>query len=179
MLLLAFLLAIQAVSWNIISGYAGYISLGHSAFLGLGAYTAGIIGVHTGLNPFLAAPLGGVVVALGRARRRRDRAAARGARLRHHHHRAAAGRADRGHQLVSLTNGSDGITLELPFWSRDFQNVPFYYFFLVLMLLTIGFSAAIRRTKFGTGLVAIREDEGKAAAIGVEHHALQDTSRSA
>jgi branched-chain amino acid transport system permease protein len=35
------------------------------------------------------------------------------------------------------------------------------------MLLTIWFSAAIRRTKFGTGLVAIREDEGKAAAIGV------------
>ena len=35
-MLLAFLLAIQAVSWNIISGYAGYISLGHSVFLGLG-----------------------------------------------------------------------------------------------------------------------------------------------
>src|SRR5206468_12649869 len=33
--------------------------------------------------------------------------------------------------------------------------------------LTIGFSAWIRRTKFGTGLVAIREDEGKAAAIGI------------
>ncbi|MGA9103229.1 MAG: ABC transporter, partial [Aeromicrobium sp.] len=38
-MLLGFLLAIQAVSWNIISGYAGYISLGHSAFLGLGGYT--------------------------------------------------------------------------------------------------------------------------------------------
>jgi branched-chain amino acid transport system permease protein len=166
-LLLAFLLAIQAVSWNIISGYAGYISLGHSAFLGIGSYTAGIVGIHTGLNPFLTAPLGGlvaVVVALviGSVVLR-----------------------TRGHAFViitiallfatqiiainwsSLTNGSDGITLELPFWSRDFQNVPFYYFFLLILFLTIGLSAAIRRSKFGTGLVAIREDEGKAAAIGV------------
>ncbi len=166
-LLAAFLLAIQAVSWNIISGYAGYISLGHSAFLGIGSYTAGIVGLRTGLNPFLAAPLGGlvaVVVALviGSVVLR-----------------------TRGHAFViitiallfatqiiainwsSLTNGSDGITLELPFWSRDFQNVPFYYFFLLILFLSIGLSAAIRRTKFGTGLVAIREDEGKAAAIGV------------
>jgi branched-chain amino acid transport system permease protein len=166
-LLLAFLLAIQAVSWNIISGYAGYISLGHSAFLGIGSYTAAIVGIHTGLNPFLTAPLGGlvaVVVALviGSVVLR-----------------------TRGHAFViitiallfatqiiainwsSLTNGSDGITLDLPFWSRDFQNVPFYYFFLLILFLTIGLSAAIRRTKFGTGLVAIREDEGKAAAIGV------------
>jgi ABC-type branched-subunit amino acid transport system ATPase component/ABC-type branched-subunit amino acid transport system permease subunit len=167
-LLLAFLLAVQAVSWNIISGYAGYVSLGHSAFLGLGSYTAGIVGVHIGLNPFLAAPLGGIVAVLG--------ALVLG---------AVVLRA-RGHAFViitialllamqvvatnwsSLTNGSNGITLELPFWSRDFQNVPFYYFFLLLMFATIAFSWAIRRTKFGTGLVAIREDEGKAAAIGVD-----------
>ena len=38
---------------------------------------------------------------------------------------------------------------------------------LLLLALTVLFSALIRRTKFGTGLVAIREDEGKAAAIGV------------
>ena len=67
----------------------------------------------------------------------------------------------------SLTNGSDGITLELPFWDRDIQNIPFYLIMLVLLALTVLFSAFIRRTKFGTGLVAIREDEGKAAAIGV------------
>ena len=41
--LLMFLLAIQAVSWNIISGYAGYTSLGHSMFLGLGSYTVAIV----------------------------------------------------------------------------------------------------------------------------------------
>ncbi|HET6531390.1 MAG TPA: branched-chain amino acid ABC transporter ATP-binding protein/permease [Actinoplanes sp.] len=166
-LLLAFLLATQAVSWNIISGYAGYVSLGHSMFLGLGSYTAAIIALHTGANPLFVAPLGGVVavvvaVLIGSVVLR-----------------------TRGHAFViitialllaaqivatnwkPLTNGSDGITLDLPFWSRDFQNIPFYYIFLVLLVLTVVFSAWIARTKFGTGLIAIREDEGKAAAIGV------------
>ena len=89
--LLMFLLAIQAVSWNIISGYAGYTSLGHSMFLGLGSYTVAIIALHTGVNPLWIAPLGGitavVVAVAGRARR----AAHPRARVRHHHDRAAAG----------------------------------------------------------------------------------------
>jgi len=55
----------------------------------------------------------------------------------------------------------------LPFWDADYQNIPFYYLFLGLLVLTVLFTAKIRRTKFGTGLVAIREDEGKAASIGV------------
>ena len=166
-LLLAFMLAIQASSWNIISGYAGYVSLGHSMFLGLGSYTVAILALQLGVNPLLLAPIGGVtavVVALliGSVVLRTS-----------------------GHAFViitiamllaaqilainfkSLTHGSDGITLELPFWSRDYQNIPFYYVFLALLVLTVLFSAWIRRTKFGTGLVAIREDEGKAASIGV------------
>jgi len=55
------MLGVQAVSWNIISGYAGYVSLGHSAFLGVGSYTAAVIALHTGVNTLLLAPLGGVV----------------------------------------------------------------------------------------------------------------------
>ena len=42
MIMLSMVLAIGAVGLNIIMGYAGYVSLGQSAFLGLGAYTAGI-----------------------------------------------------------------------------------------------------------------------------------------
>lgn len=162
-----FLIGVQAVSWNIISGYAGYVSLGHSVFLGIGSYTAAIIALHSGVNPLFLAPIGGVVavvlaVLVGLVVLRTS-----------------------GHAFViitialllsaqivatnwrSLTNGSDGITLELPPWSRDIQNIPFYLAMLLLLALTVVFSALIRRTKFGTGLVAIREDEGKAAAIGV------------
>jgi branched-chain amino acid transport system permease protein len=178
-MLLAFLLAIQAVSWNIISGYAGYISLGHSMFLGLGSYTAAIVALHTGVNPLWVAPLGGVTAVLV--------AVVFGSVV----------LRTRGHAFViitialllsaqvvatnwtSLTHGSDGITLELPFWSSDFQNIPFYYVFLLLLVLTVLFSAWIARTKFGTGLVAIREDEGKAAAIGVNTTIFKITAYAA
>src|SRR3954453_8736716 len=61
-MLLAFLLAIQAVSWNIISGYAGYVSLGHSVFLGLGGYAAAIAATRLGIHPLWMAPFGALVV---------------------------------------------------------------------------------------------------------------------
>jgi ABC-type branched-subunit amino acid transport system ATPase component/ABC-type branched-subunit amino acid transport system permease subunit len=166
-MLLGFLLAVQAVSWNIISGYAGYISLGHSAFLGLGAYAAAIVAVRQGVNPMYLAPLGALVATVA--------AVIIGAivlRASSHAFVIITIALLLSTQAIatnwsSLTNGSDGLTLPLTTWSRDIQALPFYYIFFVLMLLTVAFSAQIRRRKFGTGLIAIREDEGKAAAIGV------------
>jgi branched-chain amino acid transport system permease protein len=166
-LLLAFLVAIQAISWNIISGFAGYISLGHSVFLGIGAYTAGILASRWEVNPLWLAPLGGVVAVIVALLIGSVVLRAKGpafviitiALLLIFQILAV--------NTPAVTNGSDGITLELPFWDPEIGNIPFYYAFLGIMLLTFGFSALIRRTKFGTGLVAIREDEGKAAAIGI------------
>ena len=166
-MILMFLLAIQASGWNIISGFAGYISLGHSMFLGLGSYAAAIIALHTGVNPLWVAPIGGVTAVVV--------AVLAGwvvLRTRGHAFVIITIALLLSAQIVAtnwkpLTNGSDGITLELPFWSADFQNIPFYYAFLLLLVLTVLFSAWIARTKFGTGLIAIREDEGKAASIGV------------
>ncbi|MEV4312090.1 branched-chain amino acid ABC transporter ATP-binding protein/permease [Actinocrispum sp. NPDC049592] len=166
-LLLAFLVAIQSISWNIISGFAGYVSLGHSVFLGIGAYTAAILAERWGVNPLVLAPVAGVVAVVVALLIGSVVLRAKGpafviitiALLLVFQMLAI--------NLHGLTNGSDGITLELPFWDADIQNIPFYYAFLGLMVLAFGFSAWIRRTKFGTGLVAIREDEGKAAAIGI------------
>jgi ABC-type branched-subunit amino acid transport system ATPase component/ABC-type branched-subunit amino acid transport system permease subunit len=163
-LLLAFLLAIQSVSWNIISGFAGYVSLGHSVFLGIGAYTAGILSTRWGVNPLVLAPLAGVVAVLVAVLVGSVVLRAKGPAF-----VIITIALLLVFQLLTLnmpvlTNGSDGITLELPPWS---SNTPFYYMFLGLLVVTFAVSAWIRRTKFGTGLVAIREDEGKAAAIGI------------
>jgi ABC-type branched-subunit amino acid transport system ATPase component/ABC-type branched-subunit amino acid transport system permease subunit len=166
-MLLAFLLALQAVSWNIISGYTGYISLGHSVFLGLGGYVAAIVAARSGVNPLLVAPLGAVVVTVV--------AVLVGAvvlRRRSHAFVIITIALLLSTQAVftnwkSLTGGSSGLTLPLPGWSNDIQALPFYYMFLAILGLTLLFSAQLRRRKIGTGLVAIREDEGKAAAIGV------------
>jgi ABC-type branched-subunit amino acid transport system ATPase component/ABC-type branched-subunit amino acid transport system permease subunit len=67
----------------------------------------------------------------------------------------------------AVTNGTAGITLPLPAWSVEIQNWPFYYSLLALLGLSLGLSWRIRRTKFGMGLVAMREDEDKAATVGV------------
>ncbi len=57
-----------AIAWNLLSGYTGYISLGHATFYGLGTYTLAIIcerwNVPGGYMPFLLLPLAGLVAAI-------------------------------------------------------------------------------------------------------------------
>ncbi|MBE3590734.1 MAG: branched-chain amino acid ABC transporter permease [Firmicutes bacterium] len=167
MLLLTFLFCVLGCGWNIMAGYAGYVSLGQSAFLGIGAYTAAILAVRWHLSPFLVAPLGGLVAAV---------------------FALAVGLVvlrTRGHSFViitiallfilqivalnwpQLTNGSTGITLPLPPFKKPWQTAPFYWYMLALAALSVWLSAWIRRTKFGMGLIAIREDEDKAGIIGI------------
>ena len=55
----------------------------------------------------------------------------------------------------------------MPPWSGDFFNTPYYYVMLLLALLGLAVSWGIRRSKFGLGLLAIRDDEDKALAVGV------------
>jgi ABC-type branched-subunit amino acid transport system ATPase component/ABC-type branched-subunit amino acid transport system permease subunit len=167
MIMLSMVFAIGAVGLNIITGYAGYVSLGQGAFLALGAYTAGILSTDVGGDPFVWLPAAGALGALV--------AAALG---------VVAMRA-RGTAFViltiaflfllqvtatnwdSLTNGTGGISLPLPTWSVDYQNWPFYYSFMALLAVSLLMSWWIRRSKFGMGLIAIREDEDKAATVGV------------
>jgi ABC-type branched-subunit amino acid transport system ATPase component len=68
---------------------------------------------------------------------------------------------------VSLTNGTAGLTLPLPTWDREIINWPFYYALVGILALQLLMTWWIRRTKFGMGLIAIREDETKAATIGI------------
>ena len=58
------LYATMATSWNIMGGYTGYKSLGHSAFFGLGGYLVALAANHLGWNPLLSAPLLALAVAL-------------------------------------------------------------------------------------------------------------------
>jgi len=166
-LILTLLLVVAGSGWNVISGFAGYVSLGQSAFIGVGAYTVGIASLHWKVSPFLLAPLGGLAAAA--------LAAVLG---------LVAMRA-RGHAFViitiaflflmqtlaldlpKITGGSAGITLPLPTWSPDLALLPFYYAMLALAVLSVALAAWVRRSKLGAGLLAIREDEGKAAAIGI------------
>ena len=59
MLLFVYMNIAIASSWNIIGGYAGYISLGHNVFFAIGGYSSGILFAYFGVSPFIAFPLAG------------------------------------------------------------------------------------------------------------------------
>ena len=165
-LIVTFMLAVAASGWNIMAGYAGYVSLGHSAFIGVGAYTGGIVAEKLDISPFVAAPLGGLAAALvafllGLTTRRTRGAAfviVSFASL------ELLGLITRN---LEITGGAQGFLMPLPTWDLRFQNWPFFYALYALGLLSVGMTIAIRRSKLGLGLVAIRDDEDKAAGIGV------------
>jgi branched-chain amino acid transport system permease protein len=166
-LIMIFLLGIMAVGWNVIAGYTGYVSLGQSAFLGLGAFTVGIISRYVEVSPMMLAPLGGVVAAVT--------AVVLGLTIMRAREHAFVIMTiaflflmqTLGLNFRGFTGGSNGITLPLPGWDADLGNIPFYYAFFGLLALSVAMAWWIRRTKFGMGLVSIREDEDKAATIGV------------
>jgi ABC-type branched-subunit amino acid transport system ATPase component len=66
-----------------------------------------------------------------------------------------------------LTNGTQGLSLPIPMWDIAYQYWPFYYAMLGVLCLSLVTAWRIRRTKFGTGLIAMREDEDKASTVGV------------
>jgi branched-chain amino acid transport system permease protein len=68
---------------------------------------------------------------------------------------------------TSVTGGSGGLAMPLPTWSTDFQDWPFYYGFLAVLIATVAVVALIRRSKLGSGLLAIQDDEDKASGIGI------------
>jgi branched-chain amino acid transport system permease protein len=83
-------------------------------------------------------------------------------------------------QLPNLLSGNfpglSEITLPIPVWSGDFFNLPFYYAALALLLLAVGVSWWIRRSKYGLGLFAIRDDEDRALGLGLKVGHLKLTS---
>jgi branched-chain amino acid transport system permease protein len=168
MIILSLVFAIGATGLNVISGYGGYISLGQGAFLGLGAYTLAILSNRIDVTPWIWVPVAGVVAGVFAALL------------------GVIALRTRGPSFViitiaflfllqlvatnwpALTNGTAGLTLPLPTWSIDIQNWPFYYTLLALLGASLLMSWRIRRTKFGMGLVAMREDEDKAATVGID-----------
>ena len=166
-LILIMLLAIMASTWNVMGGFTGYISLGHSAFLGVGAYTTAILVVKVGW-PWWAGLVASAVTAamlaglFGLATRR-----ARGHAFVMVTFAALEFLKFVVMNLVDLTNGNHGIVMPFLRTSRETQQWPYYFGTLALLIATVALVIGIRRSKFGAGLLSIREDEDKAASVGV------------
>ncbi len=140
-----FFYAYLGQAWNIVGGYAGQLSAGHAAFVGVGAYTSAMLSMQLGLTPWIGMFVGGLL------------SAALGAVIGFLGFRFGL----RGFYFVLLT---------VAFNPRQFQfqdNRVYYYVALALMLAATGLVAALEHRRFGEYLKAIREDENACEALGV------------
>jgi len=169
----ALMFAAATTGWNIFSGYTGYISLGHAAYFGLGAYALALICQHWnipgGYVPFMLVPVAGLAAAIF--------AIPLGwISLRVRRHTFVVITIAMffifqllAYNLTDITNGSIGLGLPIPItWGGVFFNYPFYYVILAILLVTIAISWWVRNSKYGLGLLAIRDDEDRALGLGVK-----------
>jgi branched-chain amino acid transport system permease protein len=155
------LLATLAQGWNIIGGYAGYPSFGNSVFYGLGAYGVAIAMVEFHL-PFWMGMLLGLGLGVGFA----GLLGMAVLRLKGHYFAICTlGLALVMTAIVSnLEIAGSNIGLVLPLLSSEVLFYELALGLLVLATLTIFW---LSRSRFGLGLIAIRESEEGAAVMGV------------
>jgi branched-chain amino acid transport system permease protein len=160
---------VMATAWNIIGGIAGYAAFGNVAFFGIGAYTTGML-IAKAKWPFLAAlPFAPLLAAVF--------AAVVGLpllRLRGHYFAVASlGVGVALGELVQnldfrgepMFGGASG--LFLPIYSIDNRGLYFFYLMCGAAALSIAVTWWVLRSRFGYGLIAIRENEEAAAVVGV------------
>ena len=180
---LVFIYVALASSWNIIGGYAGYLSFGHVAFFGIGAYITGLLLLDFGISPFLTTPLAGIAAAVF--------AVIVGypcLRIRGPYFALVTLVLALAMQVVVVnvpyTRGTIGFWLpQLPDNVLAFLTIfgestsasygVFLETFLVLMCIAVFVSWRIERSKLGAGLAAMREDEDVAQTVGVNATALK------
>ena len=171
-LIFIFFYAYLGQAWNIVGGYAGQLSAGHAAFVGVGGYAAALLSMHAGLTPWIGMWIGGVL------------AAALGAVIGYLGFRFGL----RGFYFVLLTvafaeicrvvalnvdavGGALGLYITFTGNPRQFQfqdNRVYYYVALALMLGATALVWALERHRLGSYLTAIRQDEAACEALGVD-----------
>ncbi len=161
-----------AASWNLIGGYAGQMSLGHAIFFGIGSYSVALLSRVDGVPLVVALPLAATVavVAAWCIAAICFRYALRGIYF-------AVGTlllAEIARMLAGSSEWlgrSQGIQIaprpglaNLGFAT----DLPYFYIFLGLVLIVALGAFALERSKFGYDLVALREQEDGAQALGVD-----------
>ena len=152
---------VLASAWNLLGGFAGQISLGYSAFVGIGAYTTVLL-ADAGWNPWVTLPIGAllalafsILVGLPTFRLRGPYFSIATIGVGEAVRVIAAG--------MEFTGGSSG--LRMP--SGDFHFLPHYYGMVGLALLTLLVVAWVQGSAFGLALAAIRQDIDAAEALGI------------
>jgi len=171
-LVFTLILAIAAQGWNLLGGYGGQYSFGHAAFFGMGAYVSAILQQRFGVNAYPAVAFGITAAAL--------LGYAIGAMV------FRAGLRGSYFALVTLafaevlrilanateiTGGAAGLLISLNLGAGNLQfanRSSFLILGAVLLALAMLITLALEKSRLGAQLVAVRENEAAAAALGVD-----------
>ena len=166
------IIALFALSLDLILGYAGIVSLGHAAFFGLGAYAAGLLARHVNADPLLGLAVGAAAAGLlGFAT---SALVLRGADLTRL--MVTLGVAlllsEIANRAAALTGGADGLqgVVMAPLFGRfafDLTGRTAFAYSLTVTFLLFLLARRIVHSPFGASLRAIRDNRLRAAAIGV------------
>ena len=168
----ALIITLAAQGWNIIGGFGGQFSFGHAAFFGTGAYAMALLQVRFGINPWLALPaavalggLAGFIIGFLSFR----------ARLRGSYFALVTLAFAEVFRILanawSFTGGAAGvlIPLKLDIAQMQFNDRRlFYWLALALVALALALTMKLSRSRFGAQLIAVRENEDAARALGVD-----------
>lgn len=172
LILYTFMYIAMASSWNILGGYTGYVSLGHNLFFCIGGYFSGMILASYGISTFVTAPLAGIIAMVAGFLVGFVTLRVRGPAF------IISSIALLMMVKILFDNwdyigGSNGISLPQMELAAQYIKIPFYYAMLLIAVLTLIVSYAVRHSKIGLGLRAISQDEVKAECAGINTRFLK------
>ena len=158
--------------WNLLAGYAGLVSVGQQAYVGLGAYVLFASTILAGFHPLVAVPLAGLVAAVVSLP-----VAGLIFRLRGHYFAIGTWVVAEVFRLlasqVSVLGGGSGISLPAGIVtsmasSRQMREFLIYWIALALVVFVLGAIVLLLRSRYGLALTAIRDNELAARSNGVD-----------
>ena len=158
--------------WNLLAGYAGLVSIGQQAFVGLGAYLLFGLAMFVGVPPLLAIPIAGMIAAVVAAP-----VAILLFRLHGHYFTIGTWVIAEVFRLlssqISALGGGSGISLPIDIVTsiaetRQMREFVTFWAALALLALVIGAIVLLLRSRYGLALTAIRDNELAARSHGVD-----------
>jgi branched-chain amino acid transport system permease protein len=176
-LVVALITALAGQGWNVLGGYGGQYSFGHAAFFGTGGYVTAVLQVRYGVNAWIAFGLGiggGALVGaiVGGLTFRSGLRGAYFALVT----LAFAEVLRISASVAPITGAGVGtlVKLDLRPVALQFQSrAVFYWTILALVTIALIVTRLIERTRFGVWLIAVRENEDAARALGVNTTAVK------
>jgi branched-chain amino acid transport system permease protein len=158
--------------WNLLAGYAGLVSVGQQAYVGLGAYLLFGFAILAGMSPLLAIPLAGVIAGIVAGP-----VAALVFRLRGHYFAIGTWIVAEVFRLlasqVSVLGGGSGTSLPASVIlgiapSRQMRDFSLYWIALALVVAILALIVLLLRSRYGLALKAIRDSEQAATCNGID-----------